>query len=142
MVALDVSNNSVSPQMIKQAGSSILFGTHCDIELWDVRIRRGLTSIEPWVLSEENKNSGEDDKQIAELEPPEQLLIALTATRGNNIAPFDNSFAPKKDDILHFLIFSEMREEASAWLKENGWLQFETNETKDENATDVGQSVP
>ena len=45
LVALHLRDGSVSPAMVKQAGASILFGVHCDLDLWSVRIRRSLTTV-------------------------------------------------------------------------------------------------
>ncbi|MCH7948018.1 MAG: sodium:proton antiporter [candidate division Zixibacteria bacterium] len=125
LVALHLRDGSVSPAMIKQAGASILFGVHCDLDLWSVRIRRGLTTVTTWQLTENNDNSEASDKNNAEFETQGHFLMALSLTRADKIMPFDNSIALRKDDILHFLMFSEKKEEAANWLIHNGWEPVE-----------------
>ena len=136
LVALHLRDGSVSPAMIKQAGASILFGAHCDLDLWSVRIRRGLTNVETWQFMGNEDNSEASDNNIAEIEAQANLLIALAASRSDNIVPYDNSFALRKDDILHLLIFSEKREEAADWLIENGWQPVEIDQPQDKASID------
>jgi len=127
LVALHLRDGSVSPAMIKQAGASILFGAHCDLDLWSVRIRRGLTTVETWKLIGNSDNSETSDKNFAEFETLGHSFIALSLTRSDKIVPFDNSLALRKDDIFHFLLFSEKKEEAANWLIKNGWQPVEMN---------------
>ena len=127
LVALHLRDGSVSPAMVKQAGASILFGVHCDLDLWSVRIRRGLTTVTAWQLTENNDNSEASDKNYPDFETQGHFLMALSLTRADKIMPFDNSIALRKDDILHFLMFSEKKEEAANWLIHNGWEPFETD---------------
>ena len=127
LVALHLRDGSVSPAMVKQAGASILFGVHCDLDLWSVRIRRGLTTVTTWRLTENNDNSETSAKNNPEFETQGHFLMALSLTRAEKIMPFDNSIVLRKDDILHFLMFSEKKEEAANWLIHNGWEPFETD---------------
>ncbi len=127
LVALHLRDGSVSPAMVKNSGATILFGAHCDLDLWSVRIRRGLTTVNTWQLTANNDNSVASDNNSAEFETQGHFLMALSLTRADKIMPFDNSITLRKDDILHFLMFSEKKEEAANWLIHNGWEPFETD---------------
>jgi len=127
LVALHLRDGSVSASMIKNSGASILFGVHCDLDLWSVRIRRGLTTVSTWKMTERTVDSEVSANISAELENKGHLLLALSITRSDKIMPFDNSFAPRKEDMLHFLMFSEKKEEAANWLIHNGWQPVEMN---------------
>ncbi len=125
LVSLHLRDGSVSPAMVKNSGATILFGVHCDLDLWNVRIRRGLTTVNTWKLTALNANSDTSENNSAEFETQGHLLLALCATRNDKIMPFDNSIAPRKEDMLHFLMFSEKKEEAANWLIHNGWQPVE-----------------
>ena len=125
LVALHLRDGSVSPSMVKNSGAAIIFGVHCDLDLWSVRIRRGLTTVSTWKMTEPTVDSEASDNNSAEFETQGHLLLALCATRNDKIMPFDNSIALRKDDILHFLLFSEKKEEAANWLIHSGWEPLE-----------------
>ena len=76
-------------------------------------------------LTLNNQNSEEPYKNSTKCESQGHLLLALSITRSDKIMPFDNSFALRKDDILHFLMFSEKKEEAANRLIHNGWQPVE-----------------
>jgi hypothetical protein len=76
-------------------------------------------------LTLNNEYSEKSYKNRTKCESQGHLLLALSITRSDKIMPFDNSFAPRKEDMLHFLMFSEKKEEAANWLLHNVWQPFE-----------------
>jgi Trk K+ transport system NAD-binding subunit len=69
-VALDSGTGSVTPEMAHEVGASVLFGDPRDLELWSVRLRRGLALVEPWRRDEaagaEDDGGDADDGQAGE----------------------------------------------------------------------------
>ena len=76
-------------------------------------------------LTLNNQNSEEPYKNSTKCESQGHLLLALSIIRSDKIMPFDNSFAPRKEDMLHCLMFSEKKEEAANRLIHNGWQPVE-----------------
>ncbi|MCH9025143.1 MAG: cation:proton antiporter, partial [candidate division Zixibacteria bacterium] len=76
LVALHLRDGSVSPAMVKHSGATILFGVHCDLDLWSVRIRRGLTTINAWQLTENIAVSEDEAREFYE-ENKDSLIGAV-----------------------------------------------------------------
>ncbi|NNE44939.1 MAG: hypothetical protein HKN12_12090 [Gemmatimonadetes bacterium] len=52
------------------------------------------------------------------------MLLPLTVRRGSRALPPQDD-AGRKGDEVDFLIFEPKRDEAEAWLTENGWISLE-----------------
>lgn len=76
-------------------------------------------------LTLNNEYSEKSYKNRTKCESQGHFLTELCAIPNINILPFDNSFALRKEDMLHFLMFSEKKEEAANWLIHNGWQPVE-----------------
>lgn len=57
MVAVQSGNGGVEPRMVREIGASVLFGDETDLELWNVRARRGTAVRERWKRVDESRDA-------------------------------------------------------------------------------------
>lgn len=99
----------------------VVFGAPRDVDLWDLRLRRGLTVLETWRLA------GGDTLKAEKL-PRESLNLMLPLLRHreerSDLVADGMTFEP--GDHVEWLVFAERAEEARAWLHEHGWLPPES----------------
>jgi hypothetical protein len=108
--------------MVQKAGAWILFGAARDIDLWTVRLRRGLAVEERW------RCTADDPERAAGIITPgpragENLPLPVAIYRRGAVSPVANGTRLARDDEVLFLLFKERLEEARAWLRECGFDQ-------------------
>jgi hypothetical protein len=120
-VALGRDASGVSDAMVKKAGGRVLFGVGRDLELWALRLRRGLAPIESWRFA-----GGEASPSSPGLRTPENLLLPLLMSRKGRIRPVHDASDLRPRDVVRFAVFAERAEESRRWLEEAGWEAAET----------------
>ncbi len=123
-LALARHGKTVSPEIVREVGGNVLFGRPRDLELWALRLRRGLATVEPWVAGADvgtAKAEGDNDKRSGPFRMPENLLLPLIIHSGDKTRPVAGDRPFKNKDVVHFAIFKEQLDEARAWLREQGW---------------------
>jgi NhaP-type Na+/H+ or K+/H+ antiporter len=106
-------------------GALVLFGAPRDIELWAVRFRREVASIEAWKVTVKPKNTDDEEYKGPTLATPESLLLPLFHRRGNKLTPVSGQTTLAEGDVVQLAVLDEKREEAQAWLRERGFTFVE-----------------
>ena len=120
-VAVRRDRSLVNPAIVKQAGAEVLFGAPRDLDMWSVRLRRGLAELESWRLERIVERKDAEGKEEGTFEMPEGLLMPLVMQRGNDVGPVNSGAEFKKGDVVHFAVFSEQRVDAHIWFAKRGW---------------------
>ncbi len=131
-------HTEVTESMVQKIGAKLLFAARHNLDLWAVRIERGIGKVEIW-----NRRRADDRSAIEEIgnpPDPDSVLLPLAVVRGSAVLPFDNELAFKKKDELHVVVNNDRRDEAEAWLHQMGWRPHTTGEAGDAQAT-VGQPL-
>jgi len=113
---------ALNSEMVDEAGATVLFGEEADLELWSVRVRRGLVTVETWEPEDDSTGiTDEDDQHIRLPKEARNLLLPLAITKGVTIAPLDDQARVRQGDRVHWALFEEQGGRARAWLREWGW---------------------
>lgn len=124
-IALRQTQISVHMELVEESGAEVLFGRQRDIELWMVRLRRSLTVIECWTFGEgAERTEGDEADAASDAGPfdfPEHLLLPLIVTRSGKAHPVGHQRPFKRGDNVQFLVVTEKRDDATAWLGRHGW---------------------
>ena len=82
---------------------AVLFGRPRDLDLWNVRLRRGHALIECWCLDD----PPEEGQGGVGLEGRENLILPLVIQRGKRTTPVYRRMDCRKGDQVHFAILAE-----------------------------------
>jgi NhaP-type Na+/H+ or K+/H+ antiporter len=126
-IALRQTQTAVEASTVTARGAGVLFGRPRDLDLWMVRLRRGLAKIERWRLT--IKPEGE----AGGLDFTEQLVLPLVLHSGTKTHPVRDGPKPRKGDEIDFALFAEQSDRARAELAGRGW-QPTTSGTRDSPA--------
>jgi hypothetical protein len=123
-IALQMDEVSVNAEMAHEAGARVLFGGEFDIELWDVRVRRGLTRVEARRFEPPEKARG------VTLEVPKEMrnVILPLALLGRDLAPVDDRQRVGSGGEVAWLVLVEREADARAWFEEHHWTELEATE--------------
>ncbi len=131
-VALRSEQASVTPEMVRDVGARLLFGRPRNLGLWSARLGRGAAPIERWQLAEEA------DFSVTEPAPstnhPMNFVLPLTLERGASCLPIDDRSDFRPGDVGQFAVLDDHREEAEAWLAQEGWQRVEEERAGAETA--------
>ncbi|MCZ6766752.1 MAG: cation:proton antiporter, partial [bacterium] len=122
-VAIQRGHGSISPGMIEDAAASVLFGHEADLDLWSVRIRRGIAGVEKWTHEPSNGESSEGGTKNR-IDVPRELqnvILPMSVQGGESVEPVSHRTRLRQGDVVSWLVFSEREDEARAWLSEQGW---------------------
>jgi Trk K+ transport system NAD-binding subunit len=117
-ISISESEGHLSIESMNKAGVSVLFGAPYDIELWAVRLRRKIASVESWVFEPQDEDAG----SIPISEIPYQSLVPMVIMRKENPALVDSHTEVQPNDQISFIVFKELQDEAREWFKQNGWI--------------------
>ncbi|MEZ4386961.1 MAG: sodium:proton antiporter [Candidatus Krumholzibacteriia bacterium] len=116
LVAVPSASPGLEREAFDHADTAVLFGNPRDVDLWDLRLRRGLAALETWTL--------DDGQEVAAPELPREthaLLLPLVRHRKDDVVPVDSSVTFKPGDEVEWLVFADRAAEARAWLEAAGW---------------------
>jgi len=152
-VALQRGPGMPEPGAVDAMGAHVLFAGPHDIELWAVRVRRGLTRLEVWewrkirgtatpvggpptarVVAGPNVGAGSGDPAAIPLQVPKEgrnQLLPLLHRRGDRHQLVDETTRIEKGDRVEWLILAEAEETAHQRLEELGWTMVEEVRTPD-----------
>lgn len=118
-LALSRVGGDLNASVVGSHGGTVLFGHPRDLELWALRLRRGMAGIEVWRRTEADGES--ESEREDPLITPKNLCLPLITWRGDKVFPTHGEAGVNLDDIVHFAVFSERRDEAREWLTAHGW---------------------
>lgn len=119
-VALRRDHDAIRPDMLAPLGADILFDGERAIELWSLRLERGLATIETWQAEGEAPVLPRDPETAS---PSSYLPLVLF--RDGRARPMGASLKPRRGDRLAVALFSEARRDAEARLTLGGWVRAE-----------------
>lgn len=131
-VALRRGHVSVTEEMVRDAGARLLFGEPREVDLWTIRLERGLAVEETWIHGPDPADRAGETKEAEEKEKTKddvedvrgihRLVLALAVTRGKKTFLVDEETSFREADAIRVLVFSEQRDEAVARLRAAGWI--------------------
>lgn len=131
-VALQTGPGTPEETAVDAIGAHLLFAGPRDIELWAVRLRRGLTRLEVWewqkIRGGGNGERGEADAGEAPLHIPREArnqLLPLLLRRKDQRFLIDETTRLHKGDRVEWLVLAEAEEAAHQRLKEQGWTMVD-----------------
>jgi NhaP-type Na+/H+ or K+/H+ antiporter len=121
--ALRKGHVSVTPEMVRQVGASVLFGSPRSLELWTLRLERGLARIETFRRGQP-PSPGEGGGNGAELFDPEleQAFLPLFVRRDRALVVVDEALRAREGDELGAVVFQEARDAVLGRLQAAGWV--------------------
>jgi len=122
-VVLHGAGSHLTPEMVRAREANVLFGAPRAVDLWSVRLRRNLATLERWRLV----TSPSDETRLDPRSPDvfERALLPLAVHRSRRTTPIDAETRFGKNDELSLLIFEERGEKTRAQLIEMGWEKVE-----------------
>jgi NhaP-type Na+/H+ or K+/H+ antiporter len=117
-VAVQQGHGGIEPAMVHEAGAGLLFGGAADLELWSVRIRRGLSAVELWNSPDEGAEGPPSSWIPQELQ---QVLLPLLVLRAGVPLLVVDQLKLRPGDGVYWLIFQERAEQARQRLGQLGW---------------------
>jgi hypothetical protein len=116
-VALRHGQGSIKAATVAARGAQVLFGKPRDLDLWILRLRRGLAAPERWKLERKPR----DGDGMSSLDFTRQLVLPLILHRGSRVWPIGEGSPPREGDQVDFVLFTEQLEKARAELHGRGW---------------------
>jgi len=132
-VALRQGRVSVTPDMVRRIGATVLFGEPRTLELWTLRLERGTGRVETW-LGAPAAVEGEGETEAASEAEAAHAVLPLAVRRGKSLRIVDGPVRPQEGDELLVVVFQEAREKAARWLEAEGW--------RHESRSSSGRRVP
>ena len=120
-VAIQRGHGSIDPDLVHQAGGRVLFAGEADLELWSVRLRRGIVNVERWRLERKPETAKEYDGRIRVPKEMQNLLLPVTVHYEDKVRPLHDGTRVDTGHDVSWLVLDERAEEAHKWLTEQGW---------------------
>ena len=118
-VALRRDQASVTPEMVRRLGASILFGRPRALDRWIQYLTRGTTFIEAWRRVLDRTLDPEEASEL--FKTMDAHLVPVVSQRKKRVVPVGETTSFRDGDVLHAMVRSEGREQVHEWLLENGW---------------------
>jgi hypothetical protein len=125
-VALRSGHKGVTPEIVEAGGAKVLFGEPRNLDLWMVRIERGIAEQQRWFRRASGDQTAKEEAE--ELPESDDIVMPLTVVRGQSVVPITADLVFKRRDELHVLINRERAAEATAWLEKTGWEPWRDRE--------------
>jgi NhaP-type Na+/H+ or K+/H+ antiporter len=128
-MTLQSQNERVTPDMVHETGSQVMFGSPRDVDSWSVRIRKGMVKLERWQVQGKGVDTEEGIKNT--LGDPflrDNSGIPLAVRRNGRQFPVGDSTQFRNEDEVAYLVSVEKIEEAHEHLKNLGWRQITADE--------------
>lgn len=118
-VAIQKGHAAVDAEMVAEAGARLLFGDHADLELWSVRLRRGIALLQVWVPGEDALKAGTKPGEIPK--EMQNTVLPLAVRREKTLELLDELTKLKDGDVVLWLVVADREREAGEWLTSEGW---------------------
>jgi Trk K+ transport system NAD-binding subunit len=128
-MTLQSQNERVTPDMVHETGSQVMFGCSRDVDFWSVRIRKGTVNLERWQVQETTVDS-EIKVENASGDPflRDNAGIPLAVRRNGRQFPVGDSTQFRNEDEVAYLVSVEKTEEAHEQLQTLGWQRITADE--------------
>jgi NhaP-type Na+/H+ or K+/H+ antiporter len=125
-VGIQRGHGSINPELIAEAGATVLFGEEADLDLWSVRLRQQHARTELWALESTPPEGKEGAEQLQRTRDVQNILLPLAVKRGENVMPIDDKTRAVKGDEAYWLVMTEREKECYSWLEEQGWRRLQS----------------
>jgi NhaP-type Na+/H+ or K+/H+ antiporter len=125
-VALRSGHKGVTPEMVEEDGAKVLFGEPRNLDLWMIRIERGLGEHQRWFRRATGDRTAAEEASA--LPESDDIVLPLAIVRGRTVMPIVDDIVFKRRDELHVLVNRERAAEATAWMEEAGWEPWRESE--------------
>ena len=128
-MAVQYQYERVTPDMVHQAGSQVMFGSSRDVDFWSVRIRKGMVNLERWQV----QGTAVDKKKETENGSGDPFLkdnsgIPLAVRRNGRQFPVGDSTQFRDSDEVTYLVSAEKIVEMHEHLQTLGWQRITVDE--------------
>ncbi len=128
-MALQFQYERITPDMVHQAGSQVMFGSSRDVDFWSVRLRKGMVNLERWQV----RGTPADEKKETQNASGDPFLkdnsgIPLTVRRNGRQFPIGDSTQFRDGDEVVYLVSVETSETAHEQLQTLGWQRIRADE--------------
>jgi hypothetical protein len=128
-MTLQSQNERVTPDMVHETGSQVMFGSPRDVDFWSVRIRKGMVKFERW----QNKGKAVDTEENIKNASGDPFLrdnagIPLAVRRNGRQFPIGDSTQFRNEDEVAYLVSVEKIEEVHEHLQTLGWQRITADE--------------
>ncbi len=113
-IAVDGAGTDAELEVLRDAGSELLFANQVGVDVWAVRLRHGAAETQRWRATDTAKS-----ESLASF--PERLVLPLVVRRGGRPAPASSDVCVAAGDEVDVLVDAPRAAEAIAWLEESGW---------------------
>jgi len=128
-MSLQYPYESVTPDMVHQTGSQVLFGSSRDIDFWSVRIRKGMVSLERWQVQKTAANTkNEGENSLGDPFLSDNSGIPLAVQRNGRKFPVGDSTQFRDGDEVVYIVSLEQAEKAHEHLQALGWERITADE--------------
>jgi NhaP-type Na+/H+ or K+/H+ antiporter len=114
-VALRRHHQGIRPDMIEEIRARTLFGRESRLDIWALRLERGLVEIETRVADKETEPMPETESADGTAQ-----FLPLVLRRSDTVAPYSDG-KPRAGDRVELAIFRDRAAEARAALAAAGW---------------------
>jgi NhaP-type Na+/H+ or K+/H+ antiporter len=114
----------ISESALSEGGVRTLFGAPRDLRHWITLCERGAVVTE-FVRRASRGQAGDPRGEGSAADRIQPLFLPLVVSRSGRRFPVDERWSPRLRDELWVAIARDRREEALAWLAENGWKPTE-----------------
>jgi len=124
-MALQDQYERVTPDMVHQTGSQVMFGSSRDVDFWSVCIRKGLINLERWQVQETSMYT-EKEMENAPGDPflSNNLGIPLAVLRNGRQFPVGDLTRFRNGDEVSYIVLIEHAEKVHGQLKAMGWQRI------------------
>jgi Trk K+ transport system NAD-binding subunit len=116
---LAVHEGHVTKKIIQESRAEVLFGVNTDVDLWSLRLRRGIASETRW------RYMPDEELAFPEfIDLPQNLqnsFIPVALRRNDKPVPVKENVKFEKGDELTLVIFHEKQKDLDFWLLSQGW---------------------
>jgi NhaP-type Na+/H+ or K+/H+ antiporter len=119
LVAIGRARASTTRKLVHHAGGHVLFGRPEQVDLWSVRLRRGIAAPQRWRVVGETRD--DDGRELLLGDALDSLVLALGRHRAGATTPVDDTTRFKRGDEATLLVHLEREGAASEWLTGHGF---------------------
>jgi NhaP-type Na+/H+ or K+/H+ antiporter len=118
---LVIHDGHITKKIVQESRADVLFGVSADVDLWSLRLRRGIASESRW------RYRPDEELPFSEfMDLPQNLqnaFIPVALRRNGKSVPVKENMDFQEGDELTLVIFHEKRKDLDPWLLKQGWQQ-------------------
>jgi hypothetical protein len=138
-MTIRVEDAHITPEMVDEAGATVLFGGPRDVEIWSQRFERGEADLESWTWDPSDDESPAKEEVIAALGHDEaDHILPLVLLRSEQVYPIDDRWEPHRGDVVFFALHDATTDAYHHRLKALGWDRLDLPP----ECVDVSEDLP